>query len=61
MKILQIHNEYKFFGGEDTVVQMERDLLIKKGHSVTQLIRSNKEEIKNIYDNRIRFLSIGRG
>jgi len=51
MKILQIHNEYKFFGGEDTVVQMERDLLIKKSHSVTQLIRSNKEEIKNIYDN----------
>ena len=29
---------------------MERDLLIKKGHSVTQLIRSNKEEIKKIQD-----------
>ena len=51
MKILQIHNEYKFFGGEDTVVKMERDLLSKNGHSVTQLIRSNKDEIKNIYDN----------
>lgn len=51
MKILQLHNEYMFFGGEDTVVQTERDLLIKQGHSVTQLIRNNKNEIKNIYDN----------
>ncbi len=51
MKILQIHNEYMFFGGEDTVVQAEKDLLIKEGHSVIQLIRKNNDEIKNSYDN----------
>ena len=50
MKILQIHNEYKIFGGEDTVVQTEKNLLLKQNHSVIQLIRKNKDEINNFYD-----------
>ena len=41
MKILQIHNEYIFYGGEDTVVANERNLLEMNGHIVHQLIRKN--------------------
>ena len=50
LNILQLHNEYKFFGGEDTVVEAERNLLLKNGHSVTQLIRQNELEINNTFD-----------
>ena len=46
MKILQIHNEYIFYGGEDTVVANERNLLEMNGHIVHQLIRKNKSEVK---------------
>ena len=48
MQILQIHNSYKFIGGEDSVVELEKNLLLKNNHSVKQLIRSNKEEIKSL-------------
>ena len=48
MKILQIHNSYKFFGGEDTVVELEKNLLLNNNHSVKQLIRSNTKEIKGL-------------
>ena len=35
MKILQIHNKYRpAWGGEDTVVQLEADLLRRHGHEV---------------------------
>ena len=34
MKILQIHNSYIFKGGEDTVVEQERNLLVENGHEV---------------------------
>ena len=37
MKILQIHNSYIFKGGEDTVVEQERNLLVENGHEVFQL------------------------
>ena len=50
MKILQLHNKYNFYGGEDTVVKAEYNLLLKNGHSVSQLIRKNKHEINNIFD-----------
>ena len=50
MKILQIHNEYKHFGGEDVVVESEKKLLLENNHKVTQLIRKNNNEIKNIWD-----------
>lgn len=50
MKILQLHNQYIFKGGEDRVVEEEKKLLIQKGHTVKQIIRYNKEEIKSLYD-----------
>lgn len=50
MKILQIHNEYRFKGGEETVVENERDLLVKNDCKVFQLIRKNSNEIINVFD-----------
>ena len=50
MKILQIHNAYIFRGGEDTVVEQERNLLVENGHEVFQLKKKNKEEIINLID-----------
>ncbi|MDB5104001.1 MAG: glycosyl transferase group 1 [Fibrobacteres bacterium] len=41
MKILQIHNQYKFFGGTDRVALSEREILSQKGHDVTIFERSN--------------------
>ena len=41
MKILQIHNEYFIRGGEETVLNNERKLLLKNGHKVKQIIRKN--------------------
>lgn len=43
MRILQIHNSYQQRGGEDAVVQLERDLLLSRGHEVEQLVVSNEE------------------
>lgn len=50
MKILQIHNKYIYRGGEETVLEAENKLLVKNGHTVHQIIRSNKVEIKNLFD-----------
>ena len=50
MKILQIHNSYIFKGGEDTVVEQERNLLVENGHEVFQLKKKNEEEIINFID-----------
>ena len=50
MKILQLHNLYIYEGGEDTVVELEKNLLIDHSHSVFQLKRENKNEIKNFVD-----------
>ena len=50
MKILQIHNEYIYKGGEDAVVEAEKDLLRNKNHKVFQVIRKNKDEITNVID-----------
>jgi glycosyltransferase involved in cell wall biosynthesis len=41
MKILQLHNEYALRGGEDTVVEQEKKLLIEKGHEVVSIIERN--------------------
>lgn len=49
MKILQIHNSYIYYGGEDTVVANEKELLISKKHTVCQLIRKNKIETKGVF------------
>ena len=50
MKVLQIHNQYHFKGGEDIVVENEKKLLKSNGHIVDQLFRSNKIEIKSKFD-----------
>jgi glycosyltransferase involved in cell wall biosynthesis len=43
MKILQVHNYYKFSGGEDTVFSNEYKLLTNYGHTVIQFTKTNKE------------------
>ncbi len=57
MKILMIHNKYQFQGGEDSVFQVESDLLAKHGHEVQQLIFDNKE-IQGLLD---KLLLVFRG
>ena len=41
--ILQVHNRYRYPGGEDTVVQNERELLRSHGHTVLVYERQNAE------------------
>lgn len=41
LRILQLHNQYRFGGGEDTVVETEAVLLRQSGHQVTQYIVQN--------------------
>ena len=48
MKILQIHNEYKYKGGEEIVVDQEKNLLLQNNCKVYQLIRKNNEEIYSL-------------
>ena len=45
-KILIVHNYYQIPGGEDTVVENEKNMLIDKGHKVLMYTRHN-DEIKN--------------
>ena len=52
MKIFQIHNKYRYFGGEDSVVDEEAKLLKFNGHNVVQLIRDNSEEL-SLFENKI--------
>lgn len=42
MKILYIHNQYLYKGGEDTVFKAETDLVKQYGHEVKTLIFDNK-------------------
>jgi hypothetical protein len=43
MKILLAHNRYQHRGGEDTVYEQERDLLIANGHQVVEYLKDNRE------------------
>ena len=43
MKILQIHNKYNLYGGEDFVVNEEKKNLENNGHKVYQFFKDNKE------------------
>ena len=43
MKIALVHNTYQWPGGEDVVVEQERDLLRSAGHTVIEYRRSNHE------------------
>lgn len=48
MKILIIHNYYKFRGGEDEVVDYEKKLLIKSGFEIVEYFKDNNN-IKGIF------------
>jgi glycosyltransferase involved in cell wall biosynthesis len=43
MKILLLHNRYQFAGGEDAVVEAEKNLLESNGHDVMLLEASNHD------------------
>jgi len=43
MKIALVHNTYQWPGGEDVIVEQERDLLRSAGHTVLEYRRSNHE------------------
>lgn len=43
MRVLQVYNEYRTYGGEDTVVHLEADMLRQHGHQVELLRVSTKE------------------
>jgi len=59
MKIIQVHNYYRFSGGEDTVFSNEYKLLTSHGHEVIQYTKSNKEISNyNIYRKGKLFSSI---
>jgi len=42
-RVLQVYNEYRTYGGEDTVADLEAQLLRKAGHQVERLTVSTKE------------------
>jgi glycosyltransferase involved in cell wall biosynthesis len=41
MKVLQVHNEYQFLGGEEAVLEAEYQMLTQHGHEVQQWIVSS--------------------
>ena len=43
MRILQVHNRYRYLGGEDIAIEVEKRLLEDHGHTVVQFIRNNRE------------------
>lgn len=48
MNILQVHNKYKFTGGEWVILNQEHELL-KRDHRVEQLIVDNSKEIRTLW------------
>ncbi|MEQ9220312.1 MAG: glycosyltransferase family 4 protein [Cyclobacteriaceae bacterium] len=48
MRILLVHNFYKYSGGEDQVFDNEKDLLQKNGHQVFTFTKHNEVELKNL-------------
>lgn len=55
MKILQIHNLYQIPGGEDRVVNAEKELFEVRGCDVIQYVRHNNEIKKYSLFQKIRF------
>src|SRR5260370_1136361 len=43
MRILQVYNEYRTWGGEDTVAYLEAEMLRRRGHEVERLLVSTKK------------------
>ena len=58
MKIFQIHNKYRFFGGEDSVVDEEAHLLKTNNHKVIQLIKDNAKELSSLNEKFYAFRNI---
>lgn len=59
MKILQIHNEYLYSGGEDAVVWNEFELLKKQGLEVRQLLFKNEQlQINDLFYNRSAYQKV---
>lgn len=56
MKILLVHNYYRGRspGGEDVVVNAERDVLLGAGHEVVMYTRSNDEMDETSWSDRVR-------
>ncbi|WP_431157038.1 glycosyltransferase [Winogradskyella poriferorum] len=53
MKILQIHNSYNTFGGEDVVVKSERELLIQNNFKVDTIIFENSDiKVNEVFYNK---------
>ena len=55
MKIFQIHNRYRFYGGEDAVVDEEAKLLKSNGNEVIQIIKDNNKEL-NLFKDKLKTL-----
>lgn len=43
MKVLFVHNRYRYYGGEDVAVEMEADILTTHGHETKTIIFDNDE------------------
>ena len=57
VKILQVHNYYKQSGGEDVVVENEKELLESRGHEVLLFSAQNKDISTNrILDSFLLFI-----
>jgi len=41
MRVLQVHNQYRFFGGEDAVVENTAKLMERRGVQISSVIRSS--------------------
>lgn len=59
MKILQIHNEYAFPGGEDAAAEAEARMLRRAGHEVAVFRKNNREVESASLLQKLSFLSGG--
>lgn len=56
MKILVIHNKYRFGGGEGRIAAKEINMLRKGGHTVIEYFRDNKEIKKYTLFQKVHFV-----
>lgn len=54
MKILQVHNRYIRLGGEDTVLELEKELLEAHGHTVDSFGVSNEDLASDGLVNKVK-------
>jgi glycosyltransferase involved in cell wall biosynthesis len=58
LRILQVYNEYRTHGGEDTVVRLEAELLRQHGHQV-ELLRVSTKELDGVGVQRLVVAGMG--